>query len=383
MSRFSCLVTFLLSVSAAVPAFAYDASWYKANGWSGEYPYGFTMLKDVTVQIRENLDPTASKTISCQLKKGATYHEWNTKRVKSDELKFVSFTKIATYEVKSSFSTNVTRDPDGRKVTINFKKGDRWFFLVYLAEGIFRFRFNHTIYNGDQDLFEKSIQISSTKNDRRTYEEWLKLKCANGAAGWIFVKEIKNDPGFSEADASEYGKASDQFKPVRRSAGIPSTENMVAPSAPKLPSPATIAPDPLQSSQSPSAEFSIAIPMKREGGTYVVPVLINNAITLDFVVDSGAADVSIPADVVLTLIRTGTLGNTAFIGERTYRLADGSTTTSNTFRLQSLRVGGKIVEGVIGSIAPVQGGLLLGQSFLSRFKSWSIDNGTHSLLLTE
>ena len=38
--------------------------------------------------------------------------------------------------------------------------------------------------------------------------------------------------------------------------------------------------------------------MQIEGGTYVVPVLINDAITLDFVVDSGAADVSIPADVV-------------------------------------------------------------------------------------
>jgi hypothetical protein len=29
--------------------------------------------------------------------------------------------------------------------------------------------------------------------------------------------------------------------------------------------------------------------MKKEGGTYVVPVLINNAITLDFIVDSGAS----------------------------------------------------------------------------------------------
>jgi hypothetical protein len=44
----------------------------------------------------------------------------------------------------------------------------------------------------------------------------------------------------------------------------------------------------------------------------VVPVLINDAITLDFVVDSGAADVSIPADVVSTLIRTKTIGPSDF-----------------------------------------------------------------------
>ncbi len=65
---------------------------------------------------------------------------------------------------------------------------------------------------------------------------------------------------------------------------------------------------------------------------FVVPVLINNSITLNFVVDSGAADVRIPAVVVLTL-------------------------------------------------TPVQGSLLVGQRFLGRFKSWSIDNSKQALLL--
>jgi outer membrane biosynthesis protein TonB len=34
-----------------------------------------------------------------------------------------------------------------------------------------------------------------------------------------------------------------------------------------------------------------------------------------------------------------------------------------------------------GSIAPVAGGLLLGQSFLSRFNTWSIDNQRQALIL--
>jgi len=37
----------------------------------------------------------------------------------------------------------------------------------------------------------------------------------------------------------------------------------------------------------------------------MVPVKINGAVTLNFVIDSGLADVSVPADVVLSLIRTG------------------------------------------------------------------------------
>jgi TPR repeat protein len=134
-------------------------------------------------------------------------------------------------------------------------------------------------------------------------------------------------------------------------------------------------------------QFSVSatsVPMQLEGGIYVVPVLINDAITLDFVVDSGAADVSIPADVVLTLMRAKkTIEETDFLGEQTYVLGDGSKVPSQTFVIRSLKVGNIVLENVHGSVASVKGSLLLGQSFLSRFKSWSVDNTKHALLLSE
>ena len=123
-----------------------------------------------------------------------------------------------------------------------------------------------------------------------------------------------------------------------------------------------------------------SVPMHSEGGIYVVPVLVNDAITLNFVVDSGAADVSIPADVVMTLMRTGTLKESDFLGQKTYVLADGSKVPSQTFRIRSLKVGNKILENVNGSVASLEGSLLLGQSFLGRFKSWSVDNNKHALI---
>ena len=132
-----------------------------------------------------------------------------------------------------------------------------------------------------------------------------------------------------------------------------------------------------------STLLSTSVPMQAEGGIFVVPVLINGAITLDFVVDSGAADVSIPADVVSTLMRTKTLRETDFLGEQTYVLADGSKVPSQTFVIRSLKVGNIVLENVNGSVASVHGSLLLGQSFLSRFKSWSVDNTKHALLLSE
>jgi aspartyl protease family protein len=123
----------------------------------------------------------------------------------------------------------------------------------------------------------------------------------------------------------------------------------------------------------------MSMPMQRQGGIYFLPVLINDAITLNFVVDSGAADVSIPADVVMTLMRTGTLKESDFLGQRTYVLADGSTVPSKTFRIRSLKVGNKVLENVNGS-ASLKGIPLLGQSFLGRFKSWSVDNTKHVLI---
>lgn len=130
-----------------------------------------------------------------------------------------------------------------------------------------------------------------------------------------------------------------------------------------------------------SQSGTLAIPLRKQAGTFMVPVMINNALTLNFIIDSGAADVSIPADVVLTLIRTGTLRDADFLGTQIYRLADGSTVPSLTFRIRVLKVGDRDIENVTGSVAGVKGSLLLGQSFLSRFKSWSIDNQRQVLVL--
>jgi hypothetical protein len=123
------------------------------------------------------------------------------------------------------------------------------------------------------------------------------------------------------------------------------------------------------------------IRMEMSGGVYVVPVRFNDAITLNAIVDSGASDVSVPADIVSTLIRTKTITQGDFLGTQTYVLADGSKVPSQQFRIRALKVGNKTVENVVASVASVSGEILLGQSFLGKFKSWSVDNGQHTLIL--
>ena len=121
--------------------------------------------------------------------------------------------------------------------------------------------------------------------------------------------------------------------------------------------------------------------MKRHGGTFVVPVVVNGTLTLDFVVDSGASDVSVSEDVVATLVRAGTIVQSDFLETKIYVLADGSQVPSQTFRIRSLKVGDRLVENVTGRVASAKSPLLLGQSFLARFKSWSVDNNKHVLVL--
>ena len=142
----------------------------------------------------------------------------------------------------------------------------------------------------------------------------------------------------------------------------------------------------LPAKQAPSEQPVIdsgvtVVPMVTQGGTFVVPVRINDQITLNFVVDSGASDVSVPNDVVSTLVRTGTITDADFLGKQTYRLADGSAVPSQRFAIRSLKVGDKTLENVVGSTSPSASDLLLGQSFLNRFKSWSIDNDRRALIL--
>lgn len=133
------------------------------------------------------------------------------------------------------------------------------------------------------------------------------------------------------------------------------------------------------------ARFASAesIPLKPEGGTYVVPVLINGKITLDFTLDSGAAEVSIPADVFGTLRRTETISRADLLEPGDYVLADGSTRRQPRFRIRTLKVGNLELRNVVAFVAPMQGSLLLGQSFLSRVRTWSVDNQRHVLLLDE
>jgi len=125
------------------------------------------------------------------------------------------------------------------------------------------------------------------------------------------------------------------------------------------------------------------VALKRERGAFVLPVVINGQITRNFMVDSGASDVTIPADVVAALSQDGTISTADFLDPQVYQLADGSVTRTRRVRIRSLRVGSVELKDVVVSVVPHAGVLLLGQSFLGRLQSWTIDNQRHLFVINE
>ena len=200
-------------------------------------------------------------------------------------------------------------------------------------------------------MYEKGVP-GVPKNSVEAYK-WLNLASANGqkeaAEARAFV-ERKMTPG----QIAEAQRLSATRQPK---SSIHADESRASPGQTKQSSPA-----------------STEIPLIEQDGVYILPVKINGVISLNFILDSGASEVTIPADVALTLLRAGTIGQSDFLPGKSYQLADGSKLDSSRFIIRELDLGGVKITQVPAAITPATGSLLLGQSFLGRLESWSLDN---------
>ncbi|MGC8491385.1 MAG: retropepsin-like aspartic protease family protein [Syntrophobacteraceae bacterium] len=131
---------------------------------------------------------------------------------------------------------------------------------------------------------------------------------------------------------------------------------------------------------SPAA--SIEIPLQKRSSVYTLPVRVNGVITLTFVLDSGASEVTIPSRVARALLQAGTIRAKDFLPNQRYMLANGSIVTGARFMIRELEVGGVKIFDVPAVVSSVAGPPLLGQSFLARVGRWEIDNDRRVLILT-
>lgn len=148
------------------------------------------------------------------------------------------------------------------------------------------------------------------------------------------------------------------------------------PISPELPVPKnTIAPKLTTSEKS--------IPLRYRGGVYELRATINDEVTAFFVVDSGAATVSIGGSAARILIDNGSITGKNLLGSSKYKLADGSTRAILKVRLDSIVIGDLILKNIEANIiedpdAPS----LLGQSALKHMIKWNIDTQKHLFTYT-
>lgn len=126
-----------------------------------------------------------------------------------------------------------------------------------------------------------------------------------------------------------------------------------------------------------------SIKMKQEGGVYLVPIEING-VPMEFVFDTGASLVCISEVEARFLIKQGKISDEDYIGEYSYRIADGSTGKSTHINLKSVKIGQKTLYNIKASIMPGQTApLLLGQTVLSQFGEISIDYNRNILIVKD
>ena len=120
--------------------------------------------------------------------------------------------------------------------------------------------------------------------------------------------------------------------------------------------------------------------LEKSGGVYNILVTIGT-IKKKFVLDSGASDVALSEEFEKELINAGLIKRGNYIASALYRIADGTIVQCRRLIIPELKIGAFTITNVKASVGIGSTPLLLGKSFLDKFKKWTIDNLTETLNL--
>lgn len=116
------------------------------------------------------------------------------------------------------------------------------------------------------------------------------------------------------------------------------------------------------------------IKMRKENGVFYIPARINGQ-ELEFIFDTGASNVLISQVEATLLWKQGKLSEDDILGEVQSHVADGSIVNNTAIILRQVEVAGVTLRDIEALVSSnTQAPLLLGQSVMSRFGSFTIDN---------
>ena len=120
---------------------------------------------------------------------------------------------------------------------------------------------------------------------------------------------------------------------------------------------------------------------RQSGGTLEIPCQING-LPLQMIFDTGASDVTISSVEADFMLKNKYLSPKDIKGKQTYQVADGHLTEGTIITLKEIKVGDAVLRNVNASVVKSQNApILLGQSAMEKFGSFTIDNDSSILII--
>jgi clan AA aspartic protease (TIGR02281 family) len=125
------------------------------------------------------------------------------------------------------------------------------------------------------------------------------------------------------------------------------------------------------------------ITMEKVGRTYRLPCTVNG-LSLNFILDTGADEVSISLSEAIFMLKNGYIDENDLLNSEYYQLANGEIVEGTKLVLRTLKIGGLTIKNVEASIVHTMNApLLLGQSALSKLGKITIDYAKNQLIINE
>lgn len=123
------------------------------------------------------------------------------------------------------------------------------------------------------------------------------------------------------------------------------------------------------------------VQMIKKDGVLYVPCKVNG-LDMNFIFDTGASDVTISISEALFMIKNGYIDESEILGATLHRIANGDIAEGTQIILRRIEIGEVVLNNVPASIIhTIDAPLLLGQSALEKFGSFSIDYSKDILII--
>lgn len=120
---------------------------------------------------------------------------------------------------------------------------------------------------------------------------------------------------------------------------------------------------------------------RRSGGTFNVDCSVNG-LPLSMIFDTGASDVTISKVEADFMLKNNYLSKDDIKGKKLYQIADGGISEGTVITLKEVKIGEAILHNVDASVVKSQKApLLLGESVLQKFGTFTVDNINSKLII--